>query len=375
MSRNPSHIVGIDLGNHSYKAVHLQKKGDQFVLSRAAMVPVQKGQEGLTEQSVAAQIKDLAAIVKTSGADTHFSVNSLNSTVRYVELPAIPLHEVRSALKINSATYLRQNFENFVFDACPLDPEGAASLTEKKSAGKRPPGGKIKILVGGVASAEAILYFHAARRAGIKPLSLQLSSVSLINGFEASQPEVFANQAVALLDIGFLSSTLTILDKGKPLLTRSVPVGGKQITEYLATMAGVDFIKAESSKLQGDPNLEEAVARTCATLVREVRSSINFFEKNSDQPISKVYMTGGSVHSQTVIDALAKDIGTPCDLWDSSRGLAIELPSDQRDIFNRNRAGFAAALGTVRTFARLSKPKEVATSAAPTPQPVATGAS
>ncbi len=350
MSKQASTVVGIDLGNHSVKAVRLQKKGAQYVLARVANIPANRESATgalVTEDTIATLLKQAASLVKVSGADVHFTINATNSTVRYVELPQIHLDEMRTALKLNSTTYLRQNFENYTFDACPLDQAAAAALSGKAAKGAH---GKIKVLVGGIASSELVLYFHASRRAGMKPRSMQLAPISLINGFEAAYPEVFRTQAVALLDIGFLSSSLTILDKGAPLLTRSVPMGGKQITEYIAQMTSSDFPKAEAAKLKGETDVGDALTRTAVTLIREVRSSINFFEKNSDQPLSKVYLSGGSVRSAAVVEALSSDIGATCEPWNAAQGLSIELPAEQQEIFTQNQSSFAAALGAARTY-------------------------
>lgn len=371
MAKPPSTIVGIDMGNMSWKAVRLDRKGNQYVLTRAATIPGlfdPKNALPPTEQSVAGKMKELASLVKASGTDVHFSINSVNSTVRYVELPNIPLPEIRTALKINSATHLRQNFENYTFDACALDEEQAAAVKDPKAAAKKGASmaaGKVKMIVGGIATAETMVYFHAARRAALKPRSLQLSAVSLINAFEASMPEVFSTQAVVLLDFGFLTSTLTILDKGKPLLTRSVPTGAKQVSEYIAQVTSSEFSKAESLKLSGDPTLSEAVTRTSVTLIREIRSSINFFEKNSEIPISKVYLTGSSMGSPLVVEALGKDIGSLCEPWDASIGLQIQLPAEQQSAFKSNCFAYAAALGAARTHAEIPGVKGATVAAAP----------
>lgn len=354
MAKLPSNIVGIDLGNHAVKAVRLQKKGAGYSLVGAAYAPTGRDPTSTVlpmEDAVAALLKQVSSQVKAGGAEVHFTINTTNSTVRYVELPQIPVEEMRSALKLNSATYLRQNFENYTFDACALDPAVAAALAAAK-AGKAPKGGahgKVKVLVGGVANGEVMLYFHSSRRAGMKPRSLQLVPISLINGFEVAFPDVFQNQAVAVLDVGFLSSSLTILEKGMPLLTRTVPMGGKQITEYIAQTTGGAYAKAEADKLKGEADVGEALARTAVTLIREVRSSINFFEKNSDQPLSKIYLSGGTAASTMAVEALASDIGSPCEVWNAAQGLAMELPADQQDVFTRNLSAFAAALGAARS--------------------------
>ena len=367
MNLKATNIVGIDLGNSSFKAVRLQKKGAQYVFVGAALLPTGSTSPTPvvpTEQSLAAQIKELASKVKAAGADVHFVTNSLNSTVRYVELPSIPLDEVRSAIKLNSATYLRQSFENYIFDVFALDPTVKDAFSVKKQKKEKgapaPPSGKIKSMIGGVSSPEITLYFHAARRAGIKPQSLQLSPIALMNAFEAAYPDIFKQQAVAILELGFLSSTLTILDRGQPLLTRTVPIGGKQISEYIAQISNVDFVKAEAMKSEENFDLSEAVSRICVNLTRETLSSISFFEKNSDQLISKVYLTGASVGSPSVVKALSEGIGSACEVWNPANGLTMELPAAQREVFAKNPYMFAAALGVARAYIPSIAPQQKA---------------
>lgn len=365
MFRKPSSIIGIDLGNSSLKIVQLQKKGEQYFLAKVGKIFHQQSPnqpESQTEQGFAAQLKELTSLVKTSGADVHYSINPPNSAIRYVELPKLPLQEVRAALKLNSAIYLRQNFDHYTFDVCPLDHEAVAAFSSGKQKNKKASPtatlhGKIKVLVGGISSSEVVLYFHASRRAGIKPRSLQLAPISLINGFEAAYPEIFQNQAIAILDFGHLSSSLTILDKGTPLLTRVVPIGGKHITEFMAQAANLAFAQAEAAKLQADSNLNNAVNQTIVSLVREVQSSINFFEKNSDQAISKVYLAGASVYSTTIVESLSRDIGTICEPLNATQGLTIDLPVEQQDIFAQNPFAFSTALGTARTYTMNTMPK------------------
>ena len=204
--------------------------------------------------------------------------------------------------------------------------------------------------MGGISSTEVVLYYHAARRAGIRPQSLQLAPISLCNGFEASKPQVFAGEALALLDLGLLSASLTILERGKPLLTRAVPVGGKHLTEALMQTLGMDFIKAEAAKLQGHERLGPAVSQTCANLIREVSSSVNFFEKNTENLVSRIYVAGASAKSPLILEVLGRDTGKTCEAWSAAEGLEVELPVEQREMFLQNEMSFCAALGVARSY-------------------------
>ncbi len=357
MAKTSSSVVGVDLGNYSIKAVRLQKRGAKCVLVRAAMVPTHRDPSSTgvpTEHELAALIRNVVSLVGVSGADVHFTVNSQNSTLRYVDLPGIPLDEIRSVLKLNSANYLRQNFEGYTFDACPLDAAADAAFAAKphspKAAAASSSAGKIKALVGGISNTEVVLYYHAARRAGIRPKSLQLAPISLCNGFEAAKPQVFLGEALALLDLGLLSASLTILERGKPLLTRAVSVGGKNITEALRQTLGMDFEKAEAAKLQGHERLGPAVSQTCANLIREVCSSVNFFEKNTENLVSRIYVAGASAKSPSILEVLSRDTGKACETWSAAEGLEVELPAEQREAFLQNEMSFCAALGVARSY-------------------------
>lgn len=345
--KTPNAIVGVDLGNHSIKAVRLQRQGNAFTLTRVSLIPSNRDPQSQalpTEHEMATLIKSSLALVRASGADVHLAVNSPNSTIRYVDLPRMPLDDLRTALKYNSTTHLRQNFENYTFDACALDDEtGAFGPAPRKGAPTG--GGKAKALVGGLPNTEAVLFYHAARRAGIKPRSLQLAPIALINGLEAANPEIFSGESVVLLDMGLLTTSLTILDHGKPQLTRTVPMGGRHLTESIAQGSNSEYVQAERSKTQGEADLAQALAQAGSNLIREIRSSINFFEKNTEQAVSRILVAGTSARSESLVAALADQSGKTCQPWCPSGRLSLQLPAEQREMFVAHQVAFATALG------------------------------
>ncbi|MCC7519913.1 MAG: pilus assembly protein PilM [Verrucomicrobiae bacterium] len=354
--KTPNAIVGVDLGNHALKAVRLQRQGSGFTLARVSLVLSHRdpqSQTPPTEQELATLIRSTLSLVRVSGADTHFVVNSPVGAIRYVELPRMPLEDLRTALKYNSAAHLRQNFENYTFDASALD-EDSVHAFAPASRKKAPAVGKTKALVAGLPNTETLLFYHAARRAGVRPHSLQLAPIALINGLEAANPEIFHGESVALLDMGLLSTSLTVLDRGKPQLTRTVPMGGKHLTEYLAQGSPADFARAERSKTQGEIDLAQALADAGANLIREICSSINFFENNTDQSVSRILVAGASARSESLVAALANQTGKICQPWCPSARLALHLPVEQRELFTAQQSTFATALGAA--LSHLSSP-------------------
>lgn len=351
--KTPNAIVGVDLGNHSLKAVRLQRQGSAFTLARVSLVPSNRDPQSQTlptEHELGTLIKSALSLVRASGADIHFAVNSPGSTIRYVDLPRMPLENLRAALKFNSATHLRQNFENYTFDASGLDEDAMNAFGPASRKGAPATGGKAKALVGGLPNAEAILYYHAARRAGVRPRSLQLAPIALINGLEAANPEIFSGESIVLLDMGLLTTSLTILDHGKPQLTRAVPMGGKHLTEYIAQGSNSEFARAERSKTEGGVDFVQALAHAGSNLIREIRSSINFFEKNTEQAVARILVAGSSARSEPLVAALADQSGKTCQPWCPSARLSLHLPVEQQEMFAANQAAFATALGAALSY-------------------------
>ena len=345
-------VIGIDLGLHTLKAVCIQGGAKAAVLTRASIVPqtaITESIQQAAEKALSGQIKDLITQLKGTKGECHFSLNSPSAVLRYVETPYYSQADMRSSLKLTHQTYLRQTFENFTFDGICLfgEPELQGKSKKDPKAEEDKHAKKGKTLIAGLPSPEVMALFLAATRAGVEPKSLSLAPLSLINGFQSAFPQQFGEGAVLLLDIGHSSTSLTIIHQGNIFLTRIVNVGGKNVTEYLAQTRG-DAQKAQEAMVEGGDPLGEAVQSGLAPTIREVRSSINFFERNADTDIQKVYLSGTLVKAPVSLNTIQSELGFSCEVWNPAEGLQVSLPPGQRELYSENQAAFAVAIGTAR---------------------------
>ena len=93
-----------------------------------------------------------------------------------------------------------------------------------------------------------------------------------------------ANDTEALLDIGANGTNIIVHTDGAPKIVRTVPRGGAEVTQMVATRLGLTHAEAETLKcrvgLQPRPsNAEsaEVVAEAIRPLITEIRSSFNYF--------------------------------------------------------------------------------------------------
>ncbi|MDB6022082.1 MAG: type pilus assembly protein PilM, partial [Pedosphaera sp.] len=204
-------IIAIDLGGRSTKAVHLQRKGDVYTLLRYCIMDAPIYEKTLSVDLLADHLKAIyqAMDAKTKFVSLAISVN--DSIVRQAELPQIPMDDMRLILKNNSKNYLQQDLPGHVFD-CHFIPNrlnGTGGDPSKPATSQ-----KMKVLVGGAKKQLTDDLQTAMRQAGLTPESVVPGIIGPANAFELAMPDIFAKDAIALVDIGFKSTSICLLQKG-----------------------------------------------------------------------------------------------------------------------------------------------------------------
>ncbi len=345
-------VIAIDVGLHSLKAVCLSGSARSASLSRAAMIPqtaMSQSIQQASEKAVAAQLKDLAGQLKAGRYECHFAFNSPSAVLRYVETPYYPQSALRASLKLNHQTYLHQNFENYTFDGVCLfdDAEQLKRENKEKKTDTDKSLKKGKTLIAGLPTTEMLMFFMAARRAGLHPRSLSLAPLGIINGYECACPGSFQQEAVLLLDIGHLSSSLTIVHQGSIFLTRVINLGGKNVLDHLTQTQG-SAAAAENAEIEGGEAFAQAIQAGLAPMMREVHSSVNFFERNTEANLKKIVLSGKLANAPVTISVIQQEVGFPCEIWSPAEGMKNSLPSGQKEMFAQNQSAFAVCIGTAR---------------------------
>lgn len=125
------------------------------------------------------------------------------------------------------------------------------------------------------------------------------------------EPEIFSatrsligrdKSSFALIDIGAATTNLAIIERGIPMLNRSLDLGGQDFTDKLAMACKVALEEAEQLKYDlginaynakgADINLvmEEAVS----PIVNELKYILGLYGKRNNGKIEKIILTGGS---------------------------------------------------------------------------------
>src|SRR5947208_3653196 len=103
-------------------------------------------------------------------------------------------------------------------------------------------------------------------------------------------PDVFKNQAIALVDIGFRHSTICLFKNGEFVLNRAVAIGGDRLTTSLSESMSISYAEAEGIKVGVAHEVQSMLESSLMPLGRELRASIDFFEHQQDQTVSGVFL-------------------------------------------------------------------------------------
>ena len=155
--------------------------------------------------------------------------------------------------------------------------------------------------------------------------------VSVVNAFEMAQPEIFKNESVALVDIGFKQTSICVLDGGELALMRVVNIGGDKLTAGLAETLSISYAEAEGIKIGMAPEVMSSLEMQVQPLGRELRASLDFFEHQNDRAISEVYVSGGSARSEMILQILHGEMIVECKTWNPTAFLQKVLPGQQTE--------------------------------------------
>jgi len=268
LSKKRSLAVAIDLGLHTTKGVCIQRRGDGFDLLGYTVQEAPPADKQLSADALAAHLKSVVQSLGSKTKQITLLIGVDHSLLRHAEVLMVPVADLRLMLKYSSKNYLHQDLPDYVFDCHVLPPRAGSNAPEPQRTQK------CSVLVGGAKKQFLDLLQEAARGAGLVTDQVTPGLIGTANAFEMALPEAFAKEIVALVDIGFKHSTISILMNGELRLNRVVAIGGDKLTSGLAEAMGANYAEAEKAKLAMSDEIQAFMLGLLTPLGRELRASI-----------------------------------------------------------------------------------------------------
>lgn len=318
-------MLAVDMGNRTTKAVVIERRGEIMALTRYAMLDAPIFDKKISSELLVGHLREIVQKMDANSKWVTLAVGLDDAIIKQIELPQIPVDDMRAVLKNNSKAYMQQDLPNHVFD-CHIFPPKLSQKTEISKVAMVP---KLKVLVAGARQELLNTYQSAILETGMVADHIVPGLIGPLNAFEASIPEAFEKDTVALVDIGFKHSSICIVDRGELVLMRVVNIGGDRLTAGLAEALNITYAEAEGIKVGMAPEVQAALEMQVQPLGRELRASLDFFEHQHDRPVSQAYISGGSSQSELILQILHSEMLVECKTWNPVQFLQLALPGQQ----------------------------------------------
>ena len=290
-------VIGLDIGTSGLRAAEVQfgnggpASGSAEVVN-VGFAPLPDGAvrdgEVAEPSTVATAIKHLWSERKFSTKDVVLGVGNQRVMVREVDLPMLPLPQLRTSLPFQVNDMLPVSVEDAVLDYYPTG-------TTTGQHGPMYHG----LLV--AATKETVLAnTSAVERAGLRPVLVDLNAFALAR---VQARAGYGEGVVACIDVGARVTNIAIIANGQPRFVRILPSGGQDVTDAVA--GTLDVPKEEAERLKRavgigfatPPELDgarDAVLSVTGTLVDAVRNTLAYYASaNGGQPVQQIVLSGG----------------------------------------------------------------------------------
>jgi type IV pilus assembly protein PilM len=341
-------IIAVDLGGRVTKAVHVQQRNGALVLLRYAVMDAPAPQKTFSADILADHLKAVVAALDAKTKSVTIAISTGDSVVRQAEMPMMPLPDMRLILKMNPKAYLQQELPNHIFDCHIILPRQSARPDDKAKSTAGVP--KLKVIVAGAKKQLVEDCQTAVKSSGLLAEQIMPGNIGPLNAFELAMPEQHKSGVFALVDIGFKSTTISIIQDGELILSRVMNIGGDKLTTGLAESMSISYAEAEGIKVGMPAEVQPVLEALLLPLGRELRASIDFFEHQHEQHVSHVYLSGGSARSEFVVKVLETEMMIPCKSWNPVGSMQTALPPQQTAELDQIAPQLTVAIGAATAF-------------------------
>lgn len=289
--------VGLDIGTSGVRAAQLQLGKGGVTLERFGQVALPVGAvrdgEVADPHVVGAAIKQLWTQAKFTTKKVTVGVANQKVVVRQVDLPWMPLPELRKSLAFHVQDVIPIPVDQAILDVHPLEEVSSDS------------GARLQRVLLVAASRDMIDSTMAAvTTAGLEPTIIDLTPFAVLRSLARPDHLGLSEEAEALVDVGASVTNIIIHQGGVPRFVRILLLGGNDITEAVAERMGVPVEQAEVVKQQmgmpadvvsaGAHPASRVLEAAGSSWVEEVRGSLDYYmAQSASMRLSRIVVSGG----------------------------------------------------------------------------------
>lgn len=307
--------VGIDLGHFTMKVVQIDRTQAGWKVTKVGSMFTPQGtvRDAIVTdtETVGAALKSLIKQTGISSKSAILSVQGASIVVRNVRVPKMAETNLRKSIKLEAGRYIPNSVDE--------------SYIECEIIGY-PDDSNMDVLI--VAAPKDLVNSRVAA-AEIAGLDVEIVDVGPFAAYravvETNDSRTWSDETLALIDFGANTTTVSVINQGAFVITRTVGSGSANFTEALRTFFDLSYEDAEMGKAQlnvadllEDKPAENPPLRVLHPyideMVREIRRSINYYESQQIEgqqakPVKTIVLTGGGSRLSGLANYLSAKLG------------------------------------------------------------------
>ncbi len=329
-------MIGLDIGGYWVKALEfgLTRTGREVKGLARKEVPLEIRQGKKDPRVMADLIKTCLTEGGISARNVVIMVSGPQVFIRRITMPPMPQEDLVEVIPFEATKHVSFSVEQLAVDYIIVgekDVEGVKNLD---------------ILLVAIPKEVIEQQKSIIRAAGLRPVAVTVAPMVLWKAFQLSEKE-HEEKVIAMLDIGYERTTISLLNNGVLEFTRTINLGGDEVTKSIMTVPLVKgerglrtftYEEAENTKQEhGFPSPTETgttsegvslnqismlMRPVLEKLLGEVRTSFDFYTTEFQVPkVDKIIVSGGGAALKGLREFLAGDLGIEVELASPFQGV------------------------------------------------------
>lgn len=317
--------LGIDIGTKVIRAVEISKNKGKLVLENYGEVNLDIATKeffrSFDKKNLNPAVNNIsvaiAAIIQETGIKTKRVVFSLPDFATFsttFELPPMAKKEMANAIGFEARKYIPLPLSELVLDWQLMNKE---SLKENN-----------KVLVMAVPKIIVEQYKTIAEKSGLELTALEAEAMALKRAVTREN-----DPTTCLLEIGFQSTNINIVDEGFMKMSFSFDMAGKDLTYSLSETLNIPAGEAEElKKTQGlsdsfETKITHILIPILSVISERTKKVIRDFEMQENKKVERVILAGGTSMMIGIREYFEKSLNQ-----DESQVMRVEIADPFKDI-------------------------------------------
>lgn len=322
--RQPKSFSGVDIGASSIKVVEFEaKKGRPMLMTYGyAEIPVEEAGESLFDQPKRTG-ELLARVCKEAGTKSTSVMAALPTSHVFATILSLPDGKDARAKQVAVDAEIRKlaplPLTEMIIQTTYLDEEKKekkGGKMEKVTEVDKVKQKQFRAMVTGSAKTFIQKYIEIFKAAKLNLQAIDTESLALIRALVGKD-----KGAIMIIDIGSQRTTLLIVEKGIPFVSRSIQLGGDTVTRAIMSQMSLGEEDAERIKRDlGTASMTESMSAgglpkvlevLLLPLINEIRFAFQLYatmELAQIKKVDKVILTGGTSHLPRLTEYLSQTL-------------------------------------------------------------------